>query len=177
MGCWEIMSSYVMHQGIDVAAVYRPLDNPKIDALVTHLRCSAGGFMIDRRKVIREGLRFLRANGLLGVLIDQNFAGGGVFVDFFGRLAATTPLVSILARRTGSVVLPMHNWWEGDVLHLKWDPPFELSRRPDTDAAIAEDTQRMTTVVEGWIREKPGQWLWLHNRWKRQPQPGERIPA
>ena len=67
----------------------------------------------------------------------------------------------------------MHSWWEKDELFMRWDAPFELSRNPNAELAIAEDTQRMTKVVEGWIRERPGQWLWLHNRWKRQPQAGE----
>jgi len=174
-GCWEISSSYVMRRGKDVAALYRPLDNPKIDALVARQRCAGGGFMMDRRRVIREGLPLLRRNGVLGIMVDQNFAGGGVFVDFFGRLAATTPIVSILSRRTGAVVLPMHSWWDKNDLFLRWDPPFELSRDPDADNAIAEDTQRMTRVVEGWIRERPGQWLWLHNRWKKRPQEGDLV--
>jgi KDO2-lipid IV(A) lauroyltransferase len=170
IGCWEISSSYVMRRGVEVHALYRPLDNPKIDALVNRQRVLGGGYMMDRRRVIREGLPLLRRNRLLGILVDQNFAGGGVFVDFFGRPAATTPIVSIMARRTGATVLPMHSWWDKNDLYLQWDPPLELSQDPDADKAIAEDTQRMTRVVEGWIREQPGQWLWLHNRWKRQPQ-------
>jgi len=174
-GCWEISSSYVMRQGKEVAALYRPLDNPKINELVTRQRCAQGGVMMDRRRAIREGLSLLRRNGVLGIMVDQNFAGGGVFVDFFGRPAATTPIVSIMARRTGAIVLPMHSWWEKDELFLQWDPAFELSRNADAERAIAEDTQRMTRVVEGWIRERPGQWLWLHNRWKRKPLEGEPV--
>lgn len=170
-GCWEFSSTYVMRRGKEVAALYRPLDNPRIDALVARQRCSGGGFMMDRRRVIREGLPLLRRNGVLGIMVDQNFAGGGVFVNFLGRPAATTPIVSIMARRTGAAVLPMHSWWDHNDLYLRWDPPFELSGEPDADKAVAEDTQRMTRVVEGWVRERPGQWLWLHNRWKLQPQP------
>jgi KDO2-lipid IV(A) lauroyltransferase len=172
-GCWEMSSAYVMHHHKNVAAVYRPLDNPKIDALVAHQRCFGGGFMMDRRKVIREGLPLLRNNGILGIVVDQNFAGGGVFVHFFGRLAATTPIVSIMARRTEAAVLPMHSYWENDQLILKWEAPLALSENPDATKAVEEDTQKMTTVVENWIREKPGQWFWLHNRWKRRPQPEE----
>jgi KDO2-lipid IV(A) lauroyltransferase len=111
----------------------------------------------------------MKQNGVLGILVDQNFAAEGVFVNFLGKLASTTPLVSILARRTGAIVLPVHNHWDGRHLRIIWEKPMPLSREADVKRAIQEDTQTMTDYVERWIREDPGQWLWMHNRWKRQP--------
>lgn len=174
-GCWELMSAWIMKRWPRIAAVYRALDNPRIDAYVKTLRCSSGGTMIERKDILRKTPRWLKANGLIGFLVDQNFAPGGAFVEFFGRIAATTPALAILARRTGATFLHAHTRWEGSRLRLLWGkaPPF--SENPNIEKAILEDTQAMTKVVEGWIREDPGQWLWLHNRWKRQPQPGETI--
>ena len=174
-GFWELMSSWTLKSYPKVAAVYRPLDNPRIDTFVKEIRCSGGGSMMDRRDVLRQALRWLKQNGVLGFLIDQNFAAGGVFVNFFGRPAATTPAISILARRTGAAILPVHNRWEGKTLRIIWEKPLVLSRHTDPERAVAEDTQAMTSIVERWVREEPGQWLWLHNRWKRQALPGEEI--
>jgi Kdo2-lipid IVA lauroyltransferase/acyltransferase len=173
-GCWEMMSTFMMmRKPGQVAVVYRQMDNPKIDRWVAGLRTTADGRVIERRKLLREGLRWLKDNKILGILVDQNFAAGGAFVPFLGRIAATTPIVSILARRTGAVVLPLHNRWEGSRLRVIWEPPLKLSDNPNLNRAIHEDTAKMNSVVESWIRKDPGQWLWLHNRWKRQPQPGE----
>jgi KDO2-lipid IV(A) lauroyltransferase len=174
-GCWELMAIYVTHLYPEIAMVVRPLDNPLLDILVSKIRGSGGGGVIDSRKVLKEGIRLLRSNGILGVLIDQNFYKGGVFVNFFGRPAATNTLVPILARRTGCAVLPMHNVWDGDKIRIICEAPVPLSQNPDPATAIGEDTLKLTSYVERWIREDPGQWFWLHNRWKRQTLPDEPV--
>src|SRR5204863_365591 len=114
-------------------------------------------------------------NGAIGILMDQNLYKGGIFVDFFGRPAATSTLISLLARRTGCAVIPMHNVWVGHKNRLILDSPMQLSNDPDPERAVAEDTQNMTRMMEGWIRKDPGLWLWLHNRWKRIPEAGDYI--
>jgi KDO2-lipid IV(A) lauroyltransferase len=169
-GFWELMAIYVTRLYPKIAMVVRPLDNPRLDAMVTAVRGCGGGGVIDSRNVFKEGLRLLRANGILGVLIDQNFYKGGVFVNFFGRPAATNTLVPILGRRTGCAVLPMHNVWRGNKIRIICEAPVTLSQNPDSEQALTEDTQKLTSIVEGWIRQDPGQWMWLHNRWKRSPQ-------
>lgn len=169
-GCWELMSTAMMLEKPDrVAVVYRAMDNPKIDRWVANHRTIPPGRLIERRSLLREGLRWLKDNKIVGILMDQNFAAGGTFVPFLGRIAATTPIVSILARRTGSVVLPVHNRWDGDRLQVIWEPPLTLSQNPDPHEAVRQDTMRMNDVISGWIRQDPGQWFWLHNRWKKQP--------
>lgn len=176
-GCWELAGACIPALFPIAAMLVRPLDNPKLEALVAGVRSSGGGIVIPKRQLMKQGLRLLRNNGILGILVDQNFAGGGVFVDFFGQSAATTTVVSLIARRTGSPVISMHSRWGAKKLRIIFGPPLPLSDHPDAEQAVAEDTQRITAIVEGWIREDPGQWLWLHNRWKRQPQPGDFVYA
>jgi KDO2-lipid IV(A) lauroyltransferase len=174
-GCWEMMAAHLTRTCPGVSMLVRPLDNPKLDALVAGVRRSGGGGVINSHRILKDGLRVLRKNGILGILMDQNFYKGGVFVNFFGRLAATSTLVPILARRTGAVVLPLHNVWRDGKVHVICESPVRLSDHPDPDVAIAEDTQMLTDVVERWVRTDPSQWLWLHNRWKRRPQPGDPV--
>jgi len=168
-GCWEMSSAATMKYYPKVAAIYRPLDNPLLDAKIRHIRSSSGGHMIPRREALRQSLPWLRDNGILGVVVDQNFPAGGVFVDFFGKLAATTPIVSILAHRTGAAVLPVHSRWFGDKLKIIWEAPLAPSTYTDPKDVSADETQRMTKIVENWIKEDPTQWLWMHNRWKKRP--------
>lgn len=169
-GFWELMAIYITRLYPEVSMVVRPLDNPWLDAMVAGIRGRGGGGVIDSRRVLKEGIRLLRRNGILGILIDQNFHKGGEFVNFFGRPAATSTLVPILAQRTGCALLPMHNVWTGDRIRIITEPPVFPSTAADPHEAIRQDTQRLTTIVEGWIREDSRQWLWLHNRWKRTPQ-------
>jgi len=173
--CWEITAAYLMRTLPRAGAVMRPLDNPKIESLIAELRTAGRGTFIPKNQVIRQGLPFLKQNGTLGILMDQNFAAGGVFVPFFGRLAATTPIVSILARRSGAAVLPMHGKWDGWKTRVIIGPEFTLSQNSDPQQAVAGDTAGMTSIIEGWIRDDPTQWLWLHNRWKRRPQQSDQV--
>src|SRR5207237_1298725 len=106
-GCWESMAVFITRYYQRVAMLVRPLDNPRRDKLVTNVRASVGGGVISSKQSFKEWLRLLRRNGILGIVGDQNFYKGGVFVDFFGRPAATNTLTSILARRTDCAVLPM----------------------------------------------------------------------
>jgi KDO2-lipid IV(A) lauroyltransferase len=169
-GNWELMANYIGRKYPKVGIFVRPLDNPKLDALVKSIRSAGGMTVMSSRQAFKDGVRWIRENGIIGLLIDQNFYKGGVFVDFFGRAAATNTLASILARRTGCTLLPFRNIHEEGRVRIICEPPFELSANPDLEAAIQEDTQRMTAIVEGWIRERPEQWFWLHNRWKRRPE-------
>jgi len=168
-GCYEWMAKRVMsvYNG-RVSLVYRALDNPKIDKVVEKWRTTDGGKAIERHALIRQGLKYLKNNEIIGILIDQNFPDG-IFTTFFNRPAATVPIVSLLARRTGAAVVPVHNYWVGNRLKVVWEKPMTLSNNPDREQAVWEDTQAMTSIVEGWIRRDPSQWFWLHNRWKKQP--------
>jgi KDO2-lipid IV(A) lauroyltransferase len=175
-GCWEMIGAYVPTLFSNGAVLVRPLDNPKLETLVAGVRSSGGGMVLQRKNIFREGLRLLRRNGALGILVDQNFAQGGVFVEFFGRLAATTPVIPLLARRSGAPILPVRSVWSGHKIRIIFEAPMRLSQNPDAIGAQTEDVQRMTSVIERWVREEPGHWLWIHNRWKKRPEPDE-VPA
>jgi KDO2-lipid IV(A) lauroyltransferase len=96
-------------------------------------------------------------------------AKDGVFVEFFGRPACTTTVAAAVALKTGCVILPVHCPLGPDGRYrMIYGPPVEWTggRSRDDVAAL---TQQLTSVIEGWVREYPEQWLWLHRRWKTQP--------
>ena len=103
----------------------------------------------------------------MGVLIDQNTSlQAGVFVDFFGTPACANTAFAKIAARTGAAVIPGFAIWseEESKYVLKFYPPLEISGDP------ADYTRRLHTVLERVIREHPGQWLWVHRRWKTRPE-------
>jgi KDO2-lipid IV(A) lauroyltransferase len=91
----------------------------------------------------------------------------GVFVDYFGRLAATTNGMALLALHTGAPAIPCALVrLENGNYKLLIGEEAELIRTEDRDADIIANTQNFTRVVEDMVRRYPDQWLWVHQRWK-----------
>jgi KDO2-lipid IV(A) lauroyltransferase len=175
MGAWELSPVAHALYGHPLTFLTRPIDNPGVDRLITHYRTLAGNTILARSNAVREILRALRRNEAVGFLIDQNtIRSEGVFADFFGIPAATTPGVATLAARTGAAVLPAYIRWERErrihVLHFA--PLVDLVSTGDRDADAAANTQKFNQILEGFVRQAPDQWLWIHKRWKTRP-PGE----
>jgi KDO2-lipid IV(A) lauroyltransferase len=150
----------------------RPIDNPKIEAMIDRARRSLGNRTIDKTSAARGMLQILRSGGTLGILVDLNTLDReAIFVDFFGRSASTTFIVAKLALRTGAEVLPVFAPWdEGRKrFELIVDEPLKIERTGDEDEDIRRLTQQYTRVVEDYVRRYPEQWLWIHRRWKTRP--------
>jgi KDO2-lipid IV(A) lauroyltransferase len=97
----------------------------------------------------------------------------GIFVDFFGRPAATTTVVAALAVKTGCALIPCHTeiGLRGRY-RMIYDPPLAWSPSGDRQADIVQLTQELTRHIEVWVRRVPEQWLWIHRRWKTAPSGG-----
>ena len=168
-GNWELsaFAHALMTEPMNI--MIRPLDNPSIDRLVEDRRQLSGNHLIVKWDSARAVLRALHQNEAVGVLIDQNTSPQeGVFVDFFGTPACANTAFAKIAAKTGAAVIPGFAIWSANERKyiLKFYPPLEISGDP------AEDTRRLHAILERVIREHPGQWLWIHRRWKTRP-PGE----
>lgn len=166
LGNWELsaFAHGLMTEPMNV--VIRPLDNPGVDRLVEERRKLSGNQLIVKWDGARAILRALHENEAVGILIDQNTSlQEGVFVNFFGTPACANTAFAKIAARTGAVVIPgFALWLEAEQRYvLRFYPPVEIS------GDAAEDTRRLHAVLEGVIREFPGQWLWIHRRWKTRP--------
>jgi KDO2-lipid IV(A) lauroyltransferase len=107
----------------------------------------------------------LRRGAHLALLADQKL-NDGIAVPFFGRPAMTAPALALLALRFDCTVLPARvERLRGAHFRLTLYPPLELPRSGDRDADVAALMERVNRTLEGWIRERPEQWFWLHNRW------------
>jgi Kdo2-lipid IVA lauroyltransferase/acyltransferase len=172
-GAWELSSFAHSLYGYPLKFVVRPIDNRKVDALITHYRTLGGNVPIQRRSAGRDILKALRDNEAVGILFDQNTTRDeGIFADFFGIPAATTPAIATFALRTGAAVLPGFLIWEENLgkHRLRFDPPIKLIETGDREHDVAENTKLFNKVLEGYVREYPDQWLWIHRRWKTRPE-------
>jgi len=167
MGNWELsaFAHALMTEPMNV--VVRPLDNPRVDRLVEHRRQLSGNKLIQKKDAARAILRALNQNEAVGILMDQNTSlQEGVFVNFFGTPACANAAFAKIAHRTGTAVIPgFALWLEAENRYvLRFYPPVEMSGDP------IEDTQRLHAILESVVREHPGQWLWIHRRWKTRPE-------
>ena len=171
LGNWEVIGLAHGWTFGPIAVVARPLDNPALDRRLCDFRTVGGNRVVYKRDALKEVLRTLHAGGGVAILIDQNVQEkDGIFVDFFGRPAATTTVAAALAVKTGCALVPAYAAIGPDGRYRAvYDPPIEWTSSGDKQVDIARITQALTRVIEGWIREQPDQWLWIHRRWKTQP--------
>jgi KDO2-lipid IV(A) lauroyltransferase len=171
-GGWEVGSFFHSLQGHPMQIVVRPLDNPYVDALVTHYRGLHGNTMIGKDGFARGLIAAMRKNKTVGILMDTNMTPPqGVFVDFFGIPACTASGVARVALHTGATVVPAFTIWDPVLrkYRVEFDRPVEMVRTGDDDADAVANTALFTKILEEYVRRYPDQWLWVHRRWKARP--------
>lgn len=168
IGNWEWANLVTGANGIPVTIVARPLDNPLLDARLTALRERSGGHVVSKRDAARTILKTLRGGGVVGILGDQRARPpDAVRVPFFGRPAWTTTAIARFADRAGALVLPVVCLRTGPGRYrLVYSEAIDVASLPPEERATGPLTARLTALIEGQVRAAPGQWLWLHDRWK-----------
>jgi lipopolysaccharide heptosyltransferase II len=170
LGTWELfaqlMPKFVGY--VRNASVYQKLGNRFIDAHVRRTRGQTGLELFDRQEGFQPVIDLLRSGGGVGVLSDQHAGDHGLWTPFFGKLASTSPLPALLAKRTHAALIAAGVYTIGPA---RWRLVFtERFDPPKADASIAALTSEINQIIEQQIRVAPEDWFWVHNRWKM-PQP------
>ena len=168
LGNWEIAALVAKSLGFNSAVLYRRPNISAIGDVVTRLRAPLMGDLVSTGLDAPLKLARLLQSGVhVGMLVDQHYTKG-VEVTFFGRPCKANQLIAVLARHTGcsihglrAVRLPDGNSFVGEITS-----EIEPVRDADGGIDVAGTMQAITTVIEGWVREHPEQWLWLHRRWR-----------
>jgi Kdo2-lipid IVA lauroyltransferase/acyltransferase len=167
LGNWELPAVAVHQHGVPSAVVYRMPNNRAIAGEIVKIRGGLMGRLIrTRAEAAFEMAGALDAGLHLGMLVDQHFSRG-VDVTFFGRTCKANPTIARLARQYDCPVvgvrvirLPGHRF------RISAIGPITLPRDAQGRVDVQPATQMMTDIIESWIREHPGQWLWFHRRWR-----------
>ena len=164
---WELPAICAAAYDLETTAVFRAPNDPAVAAIIHEIRSGA----MDGLAAAKQGAAFamqgvLERGGHLGMLIDQHFTRG-VVVPFMGRPALTNPVLAKFARRFDCPVhgvrvirLPDRRF------RLELTPALDLPRDEAGEIDVRGAMAMMTAVVEGWVRENPEQWLWMHRRWR-----------
>ena len=167
---WETSGLPLIQFGIPIAFVYRAPNNPYVDRLI----CRARGAGISENAIAkgasgaREMVRQIRKGGYTAMLVDQKM-NDGIAVPFFGQDAMTAPALAQLAFKYDLPVWPVRTERLGGCrFRVTIYPEMKFARSDDAARDIVDAMTEVNKVLEGWIRERPGQWLWLHNRWPKE---------
>ena len=165
---WELPALIATRHGLDTAVLFRPPNIRAISDAVLHIRASSMGTLIPTGldAPVRL-LRGLEAGQTVATLVDQHYVKG-VKVTFFGRRCKANPLIAQLARHTECPIHGTRVVRQGDrnSFWIEITDPIEPRRDADGRIDTQGTMQAITSVIEGWVREHPEQWLWLHRRWR-----------
>lgn len=166
LGNWELASMVATWRNLPLTRVYRAANNRFVDRLVRHSRRAISGTLVPKGSSgAREALATLNGKGHVALLVDQKL-NDGIAVPFFGRPAMTAPAIAQFAVRDDVPIVPARCERLGGVrFRITFYPPLQPARTGDRAADVAETMQRVNALMEEWIRARPEQWLWLHNRW------------
>jgi Kdo2-lipid IVA lauroyltransferase/acyltransferase len=173
LGAWELTSFGPSLFGHPFSFLVRRIDNPKIEQFVDKTRVRFGNETIDKLSAARSMLKLLRSNGVLGLLPDLNALDSeAIFVDFFGTPAATNFIMAKLALRTKAPIIPIFAPWNEQKRKylLLIGPPVCFEPTGNEDEDVRQLTTKLSQLIEDQIRRYPGQWLWIHKRWKTRPK-------
>jgi KDO2-lipid IV(A) lauroyltransferase len=171
---WELGPFYFNYRKHwPMAGIYRAPNNPYVEKMLDRLRNPErrGNYIAKSHKGVREMVKTLQDGGRLGNLIDQKY-NQGIPVPFFGRPAMTSAAPAQLAEKFDCPLLPLQiERLQGCRFRITFYPAFKPGGMDDM--AVME---KLHGMLEDWIRNAPGQWLWLHRRWdskifKSQPTP------
>jgi KDO2-lipid IV(A) lauroyltransferase len=173
LGNWEIGAATIAHLGVPLTVVYTALQNPHLDRLLAEARDALGYRTVERANAARELLRRLKHGTSVGLLVDQRVDSGEP-TPFFGKdmLTSTTP--AQLALRFKCDLIPVQvQRLEGARFRVIFHKPVTAD---DTGADPAEQAEQITRKInelfEGWIRERPHEWMCTKRRWPKDPNRG-----
>ena len=166
VGNWELLAAALGDAGVPLSVVSRRPGDPVLAERLAALRARWGVESIWRDGGTRRVVRALSAGRAVGVLMDQATDLPGVRVPFFGRLAHTPTGPAKLALRMGMPVVPVHMCDAPNGRYVGMvEPPLTWDARGDA-AGAEELTAAWTRHIEGWVRQAPHTWVWMHDRWR-----------
>ena len=167
LGNWELPALISAADGLETSVLYRRPNLGAVADAIFALRAGQMGELVPTSMFAPIQLaRALEAGRHVAMLVDQHY-GKGVEVNFFGRRCLANPLMAVLAREAecaihGTRVIRIEN----GRFRAEVTEPIVPARDAEGKIDVQGTMQVITSVIEGWVREYPNQWLWLHRRWR-----------
>tara|TARA_B100000029_G_scaffold513058_1_gene611439 strand:+ start:6274 stop:7134 length:861 start_codon:yes stop_codon:yes gene_type:complete len=161
---FELMAMHIEKSGIDLAAIYRPLNNKFLNPLMENIRKN----YICKKQIkkgisgTKEILKHFKKGTSIALMVDQRVSEG-ISCDFFNKKALTTTIPAQFVKKFNCEVVPLYiERKERFQFRLEIFKPIEFSKYEKIDII----TSNLNKVLEKMIKKNPDQWIWTHNRWK-----------
>ena len=161
---FELMAMHIEKSGINLAALYRPLNNPFLNPLMERIRKK----YICKKQVkkgisgTKELLKYFKNGNSIALMIDQRVSEG-IKCNFFDKQAFTTTIPAQFAKKYNAKIVPVYiERIKNDGFKIRIYPSLEFSK----DESLEKITLELNRILESMIRKNPSQWIWTHNRWK-----------
>ena len=161
---FELMAMEIEKAGINLCAIYRPLNNPFLNIIMENIRknhiCKN---QIKKGKAgTRDLLNFFKKNFSVALMIDQRVSEGED-IDLFNRPAKTTTIPAQLVKKYGCEVVPIYiERYQNYYFKMEVNKPIEFSKTK----SLEDITIELNKIIEKMIKKNPNQWIWTHDRWK-----------
>lgn len=171
LGAFDLQVTNMALRGLNPNIIGAPLKDSRLNELLWNYRNAHGAIAIERGKETFRMIKILKSGGSVALLIDQDTIVKSVFVNFFGRPAATPAGATIMAMKTGASIVPTYvHLAEDGWQHMHILPEIKMRITENEEDDVIYNTQVMTNFIEDTIRKYPDQWVWMHERWKTKQQ-------
>lgn len=170
LGSWELSAAYIVARGMPFHAIARGMGNPLSDGYFRRTRERFGMKILHDQDAVRAVPRLLRNGEAVGFLSDQATVGlASTFVPFFGRPAKTPRGAAVFAIRFRAPMVLVQAIRQPNSRYRLVAREVPVSDTGDRERDVDETVSRFSGLLEGLVREHPGQYFWHHRRWKHQP--------
>ena len=167
---WEMLGLALVLKTKKMASVAYPQNNKYVDEYITKLRTVFGGTLISSHNPFFACFRILKRGALLAILADQSVITSRFYMNFLNRPAEVSPMPAVLSLKTGVPIYCLEFYRDGDMFvanctEIIYPPKVEYSTQ-----AVADFTKVLQSKLEKNVIDHPADWLWAHNRWKREDE-------
>jgi KDO2-lipid IV(A) lauroyltransferase len=168
-GNWELAPKLARDHDLSVSLIYRKANNPWVEKIITGKRAKLYNATTPKGKHgARAMMQQLQRGLCIGMLVDQKM-NEGIAVPFFGHDAMTAPAIAQLAIKYEAPLLPIHVVRkQGATFHAIVEPPLTYPTTGERSKDVYTIMTQINQTIEGWIREHPEQWFWVHQRWPKE---------
>ena len=165
---FELMSMELTRETINLATIYRPLNNLFLNPFMEYVRRT----YVCRNQIkkgiagVKDSINYLKKNYSIALMIDQRVSEGKR-LPFFDQMALTTTLPAQLAIKFNLEIVPIYIKRNlDDSFEMEILKPIALDKNEDLITQKINTTIKLNKILEEMISRDPGQWIWTHNRWK-----------
>jgi KDO2-lipid IV(A) lauroyltransferase len=165
---FELMSMEITKKKIDLATIYRPLNNIFLNPFMEIIRKKYVCKNQIKKGIsgIRNAIEYIKNNHSIALMIDQRVSEGKQ-IPFFNHKALTTTLPAQLALKYNCDIVPVFLYRnKNDTFDMQLYDPISIDRKLNTEVNKLQITINLNKILEEMILKKPEQWIWTHNRWK-----------